>query len=64
VRVPGEELELSLAPTVADQELVAESMRGLAYWEGRVRVTGTSRGRAVAGDGYVELTGYAGPPPF
>jgi len=64
VRVAGEELELSLAPTVTDQELVVESMRGLAYWEGRVRVSGTSRGRAVTGDGYVELTGYAGPPPF
>jgi len=64
VRVPGESLELTLAPTVAGQELVVESMRGLAYWEGRVRVSGTSRGRPISGEGYVELTGYAGPPPF
>lgn len=64
VRLAGEELELTLAPTLADQELVVESMRGLAYWEGRVRASGTSRGRAIAGEGYVELTGYAGPPPF
>ncbi len=58
LRLPGEELDLTLVPTIADQELVVESMRGLAYWEGRVRVSGTSRGRPVAGDGYVELTGY------
>src|SRR5262249_52289166 len=56
VRLPGEQLELRLAPTLADQELVAESMGGIAYWEGSVRVRGTSRGAPVAGEGYVELT--------
>ena len=29
------------------------------YWEGAVRVTGTSGPKAVQGNGYVELTGYA-----
>ena len=28
------------------------------YWEGAVSVQGTSGGNAVAGHGYVELTGY------
>jgi predicted secreted hydrolase len=63
LRLPGEALELRLEPVLADQEIVAKSMNGLAYWEGRVRVTGRSAGAAVAGEGYVELTGYAGPPP-
>jgi predicted secreted hydrolase len=39
-------------------------MGGLAYWEGSVRVTGTSAGKPVTGQGYVELTGYAGKSPF
>ena len=29
------------------------------YWEGAVRLEGTSGGAAVGGNGYVELTGYA-----
>ena len=64
VRLPGLGLELHLTPTVLDQELVARSMGGLAYWEGSVRVTGTSAGKPVTGQGYVELTGYAGKSPF
>ena len=64
VRVPGEHLELVLEPTVLDQELVVASMGGLAYWEGSVRVRGTSGGTPVGGRGYVELTGYAGVSPF
>jgi predicted secreted hydrolase len=64
VRLPGLGLELHLTPTVLDQELVARSMGGLAYWEGSVSVTGTSAGKPVTGQGYVELTGYAGKSPF
>jgi len=64
LRLPGERLELTLTPVLADQELVVESMGGLAYWEGRVRVAGRRGERRVSGEGYVELTGYAGPPPF
>jgi predicted secreted hydrolase len=30
-----------------------------AYWEGAVRISGTSGGVAVTGHGFVELTGYA-----
>jgi predicted secreted hydrolase len=64
VRVPGEALELRLSPTLDDQELLAQSMGGIAYWEGSVRVSGTSAGQPVRGGGYVELTGYAGMSPF
>ena len=55
VRVPGEGLDLDVAPLVADQELDVS----FKYWEGAVEVGGTRRGRPVAGHGYVELTGYA-----
>jgi len=64
LRVPSEELEITLDPTVKDQELVAASMGGVVYWEGSVRVRALSRGVAVGGTGYVELTGYSGRAPF
>ena len=63
IRVPGEGLEFTLDPTVDDQELRTKSTGGVVYWEGSVRVRGVSRGRAVAGEGYVELTGYTGAAP-
>ena len=34
--------------------------RGVPYWEGLIDVAGTSRGAAVAGRGYLEMTGYKG----
>lgn len=64
IEVPDEALALSLEPTLADQELVARGMGGVVYWEGSVRIEGTSRGAPVRGRGYVELTGYAGRAPF
>ncbi len=55
IRIPGESLDLELRPKLADQELAGP----FTYWEGAVAVSGTSGGRPIAGDGYVELTGYA-----
>ena len=63
VRVPGERLDVTLRPTVEDQELVTRSTGGVTYWEGSVVVRGVRAGHAVTGRGYVELTGYAGPSP-
>jgi predicted secreted hydrolase len=54
--VPEADLQLTLAPRLADQEMAVS----YAYWEGAVEVKGTAGGRAVSGSGYVELTGYAG----
>ena len=31
------------------------------YWEGAVAIGGRSKGGAVRGSGFVELTGYAAP---
>jgi predicted secreted hydrolase len=55
LRIPGEGLDLEIVPHLADQELNL----AVRYWEGAVGVTGTAAGRPVAGNGYVELTGYA-----
>jgi predicted secreted hydrolase len=57
LRVPRLDLELSIEPPMANQE-VDLSFR---YWEGAVDVTGTRNGAPLSGHGYVELTGYAVP---
>jgi predicted secreted hydrolase len=55
LRVPGEDLDLLVAPWIPAQEM----RTSFVYWEGAVRVSGTRAGRPLAGHGYVELTGYA-----
>ena len=55
VKIPALGLEMEIEPYLADQELNVSYV----YWEGAVRLTGVQDGRAVRGDGYVELTGYA-----
>ena len=52
--VPREDLTLEIAPRLADQELRV----GTRYWEGAVTVRGTTAGRPITGQGYVELVGY------
>ena len=59
IEVPGEELAIDLSPTVADQELDTRSTSGVAYWEGSQVVRARRAGRPLAGQAYVELTGYA-----
>jgi predicted secreted hydrolase len=60
VRVPAEDLEIELEPTVADQELDTRATTGVIYWEGSQDVRATRRGATLGGEAYVELTGYAG----
>jgi predicted secreted hydrolase len=57
VRVPGEELELVVDPLLENQELDAV----VDYWEGAVSGRGERQGRRVTAEGFLELTGYAGP---
>ena len=59
--VPSKQLSLELAPRMADQELTTSRSTQVTYWEGAVEITGLSQGKAVRGDGYMELTGYAEP---
>ena len=56
VAVPSQGLRLEIEPYLADQELNVS----YSYWEGAVNFTGERNGMPVSGDGYVEMTGYAG----
>jgi predicted secreted hydrolase len=47
-----------LEPLLADQELRTHRSNGISYWEGACRVLAASG--EEAGEGYLELTGYAG----
>ncbi len=60
IRIPASGIDLQLAPLVAAQELNTAGSTGVTYWEGAVEGKGTSAGRQVACEGYVEMTGYAG----
>lgn len=48
---------LEIYPWMTDQEL---NLSTVTYWEGAVRFGGQCQGIPVSGNGYVELTGYAG----
>jgi predicted secreted hydrolase len=61
VKVPKDQIDLLLTPTVKDQELITESSTRITYWEGSVRIEGKYGNIPVKGLGYVELTGYAKP---
>ena len=56
LEIPSEGLLLEIVPILQDQENVCRRSVSLHYWEGAVRLL--SKGRAPAGEGYVELTGY------
>ena len=47
-------------PLLDDQEIDARASTGTLYWEGAVRTASDG----ASGRGYLELTGYAGRPPF
>jgi predicted secreted hydrolase len=59
VTLPGEDLAVTLEPSVAQQELDTRATTGVVYWEGSQHVTATRSGKALGGEAYVELTGYA-----
>jgi predicted secreted hydrolase len=48
-------LDLLVEPWLEAQEMYTSFL----YWEGAVRVSGAGVRKTVAGQGYVELTGYA-----
>lgn len=61
IRIPQSNIDLTVTPTVSDQELTTQESTRVTYWEGSVRVDGRYEGKPVSGVGYVELTGYAEP---
>jgi predicted secreted hydrolase len=62
VRVPGQGLDLEVRAVMDNQELRTSRSAGIVYWEGAIEASGKRWGRPVKGRGYLEMTGYAGPP--
>jgi predicted secreted hydrolase len=60
ITIPGAGYSLRLTPTLADQEIRAPAPAKVTYWEGEVKITGVKNGAPITGQGYAELTGYAG----
>ena len=58
VAVDSLQLQLEIRPVFDAQEVDARATTGRVYWEGATIVTGQRQGMAVAGRGFVELTGY------
>lgn len=56
MNIPSEKLTMEIFPYLPDQEMNVS----YNYWEGAVKVSGEHDGLPVGGNGYVELTGYAG----
>ena len=57
VRVPGEDIELTLVPLVGGSEFASRAL-GVVYWESGMEVRDAAG--AQVGQGFVELTGRAG----
>lgn len=57
LRVPELELEAEITTPLEQQEL---ELPPIAYWEGMIDLRGTRAGQTIRGEGYMELTGYAG----
>jgi predicted secreted hydrolase len=60
IRIPSAGIDLTVTPLLADQELQTEASTGITYWEGAVAAEGRPGAVRVTGEGYAELTGYAG----
>ncbi len=61
IRIDRPNCLLELRPWMADQEV---NFPTVTYWEGAMHFEGTCNGTSVRGNGYVELTGYAGKLPL
>jgi predicted secreted hydrolase len=62
VRIPEKQVDVRVQAAIDDQELQTDRSTGVTYWEGSTEISGSHRGRPVRGRGYLEMTGYAGPP--
>lgn len=60
VTILSEAIELEITPSFPEQELITNRSTRVTYWEGAVQIRGIARGKPVGGNGYVEMTGYAG----
>jgi predicted secreted hydrolase len=60
MKIPSFRIEMEIGSLVSSQELLTEGSTGVIYWEGAIAGKGTSGGKPITCEGYVELTGYAG----
>lgn len=60
IQAPSLKLELTLTTPMPQQELTGKTAGSPTYWEGAIDVTGQKQGHAIKGQGYLEMTGYAG----
>ena len=61
IKIPLLGIEVAVSSNLPDQEMHTLQSTGVTYWEGSVSAKGTKGGSPIDGQGYVELTGYAGP---
>jgi predicted secreted hydrolase len=61
IKIPLLGIEVAVSSNLPDQEMRTLQSTGVTYWEGSVSAKGTKSGSPIDGQGYVELTGYAGP---
>jgi predicted secreted hydrolase len=57
IKIPKLNIALQAQSLMPNQEL---NVATATYWEGAVAFNGTRQGKSLHGEGYVELTGYAG----
>ncbi len=65
VQVPALWLDVTVRPTIHDQEVIDRfAVNGwlFSYWEGSCTIMGMRAGHRISGKAYVELTGYGAPP--
>ena len=60
VELPGQKIQLRVRAALKDQELRTTESTAVTYWEGSIAVEGTAADTRVRGQGYLEMTGYAG----
>ncbi|MEW6388341.1 MAG: lipocalin-like domain-containing protein [Thermodesulfobacteriota bacterium] len=60
ITIPTAGYHLTLTPTLTDQELRTRGSAQITYWEGQVHMQGQKNNQPLTGQGYTELTGYAG----
>lgn len=54
LELPERNLSLKITPAIKNQFMDV----AVKYWEGSVNISGTTGGKNISGNGYVELTGY------
>lgn len=64
VEVPSKDLDITLTPTVQDQELYNLLGAAAPTWAGGAEVEGTRNGHPVIGNAEIQLLGFGSPPPF